>query len=130
EAEREYVTRAGTTTMYWFGSAISQSQASYDGLEDPRHGTFRVESFAPNPWGVYQMHGNIWEWVEDCRHENYGVAPRDGSAWITGDCQQRVLRGGSFMSTAGRLRSAERMFANHDHTGGATGFRVARTLAR
>ena len=90
EAEREYVTRAGTTTPFWWGKSNSADQAQYNSLSSYGGGktrariankTLPVDSFAPNPWGLYQVHGNVTEWVEDCWHENYVGAPTDGSAW-------------------------------------------------
>jgi formylglycine-generating enzyme required for sulfatase activity len=140
EAEREYVTRAGTVTPFWLGSSISTSQANYgdftQGLGPQgsyRRQTVPVDSFDPNPWGVYQVHGNVFEWTEDCGNATYRGAPTDGSAWTTGECNLRVLRGGSWFGGAERLRSAFRLRATirrqHDR-GFDTGFRVARVLAR
>jgi formylglycine-generating enzyme required for sulfatase activity len=77
EAEREYVARAGTTTPYWWGASISTSQANYNSSK-----TVPVDSFQPNPWGLYQVHGNVWEWVEDCYNDTYIGALSDGSAWV------------------------------------------------
>src|SRR5262245_44967 len=116
EAEREYVTRAGTTTPFWTGSTISTSQANYDGKSTYGSGregessgkTVPVDSFQANPFGFYQVHGNVWEWVEDCWNESYRGAPRDGSAWTVGDCDRRALRGGSWTGSPGLLRSAGR----------------------
>src|SRR5262249_60224965 len=75
EAEREYVTRAGTATPYWWGASISPQLANYsDGAgsgQEDREQTLPVDSFQPNPWGLYQVHGNIWEWTEDCYHDDY-----------------------------------------------------------
>src|SRR5207248_8530070 len=79
EVEREYVTRAGTATPFWWGSSISTSQANYDGRfiygggakGEFRRRTLPVDSFQPNTWGLFQVHGNVWEWVEDCWHESY-----------------------------------------------------------
>jgi formylglycine-generating enzyme required for sulfatase activity len=78
EAEREYATRAGTTTPFWWGSAISPQQANYNGTADPYQGggskgewrkaTVPVDGFKANPWGLYNVHGNVWEWTEDCRN--------------------------------------------------------------
>ena len=90
EAEWEYVARAGTTTAYHFGETISPSQANYKR-------TVEVGSYPANAFGLHDVHGNVWEWVEDCWHNNYNGAPSDGSAW-TSDCDEpwkRVLRGGS-----------------------------------
>jgi formylglycine-generating enzyme required for sulfatase activity len=123
EAEREYVTRAGTTTPFWFGASISSGQANYQGT-----GTVPVDAFAPNPWGLYQVHGNISEWVEDCYHGSYVGAPADGSAWTTGDCAYRVQRGGSWNSIAEVLRAAHRGGRPADFGGAYWGLRVARTL--
>jgi formylglycine-generating enzyme required for sulfatase activity len=140
EAEWEYVARAGTTTPFWWGASISPSQANYDGnsgYSGGATGEFRgrsvpVSSFAPNPWGLYQVHGNVWEWVEDCRQETYRGAPTDGSASITGDCRRRALRGGSWAFSPGLLRSAARSHFSGpaDLRGANVGLRVARTLAR
>ena len=137
EAEREYVTRAGTTTPFWWGSSISTTQANYKGTEiygdDGVRGEFRdqslpVDSFDPNPWGLYQVHGNVSEWTEDCRHDNYIDAPTDGSAWIAPNCNQHVRRGGSIGSPPSVLRSASRLFSRPTDAYPFLGFRVARTL--
>jgi formylglycine-generating enzyme required for sulfatase activity len=98
EAEREYVTRAGTTTAFWWGPYITAEQANQDEKGQYRQLTLPVDSLTPNPWGLYQVHGNAWEWFEDCYHDNYTGAPIDGSAWTSGDCIFRVLRGGSWVS--------------------------------
>ncbi len=138
EAEREYVTRAGTTTPFWWGSTISTSQANYNGNftygDDGTRGEFRnetmpVDTFAPNPWGLYQVHGNVSEWTEDCWHDNYNDAPADGSAWTAADCKQRVRRGGSVGSPPQVLRSAFRLSYAAVNRTFFIGFRVARTLA-
>jgi formylglycine-generating enzyme required for sulfatase activity len=124
EAEREYVTRASSTTPYWWGTAITVSQANYGAGK-----TAPVDDFDANPFGLYNVHGNVWEWVADCYHNSYDGAPTDGSAWTTGECtKERVLRGGSWSGVPGDLRSARR-FRNFplDRLYDA-GFRVARTL--
>ncbi len=116
ESEWEYVARAGTDTPFYFGSTISTDQANYDGdyiYGGGRKGvdrgqTVSVGSFSANGWGVHDMHGNVWEWVEDCWNESYVGAPSDGSAWGTGSCGRRVLRGGSWSSDPWFLRSADR----------------------
>jgi formylglycine-generating enzyme required for sulfatase activity len=138
EAEREYVTRAGTTTPFWWGSSISMDEANYDSDTWDGGSVVRyskrpvpVDFFAPNPWGLYQVHGNVYEWVEDCYHPSYTGAPADGSAWTDEGCSRRVLRGGGWYSEPSYLRSAARFeypFASEIHPDDG-GFRVARTLA-
>jgi len=147
EAEREYITRAGATTPFWWGSSISTDQANYDGgytYGSGVRGVYRartvpVGSFAPNPWGLYQVHGNVVEWTEDCYNNNYNGAPADGSAWSSGDCSQRVYRGGSWSDAPYELRAAARRWIQANtrfaYTGVRMGerspmfsFRVARTL--
>ena len=134
EAEREYVTRAGTATPYWWGASISTRLANYyDGTRSSREDqqqTLPVDSFEPNPWGLYQVHGNIWEWTEDCYHDDYRGAPSDGSAWTSGDCGSRVIRGGSWTDLPGNVRAASRTSASAGDWDGLEGFRVARSLAR
>ena len=116
EAEREYVARAGRTTPFWWGSQILVDQANYNGsytyngshTGEYRQKTLPVKSFDPNPWGLYQVHGNVWDWVEDCWHVDYHNAPSDGSAWTAGDCSYRVLRGGTWGGDPQSLRAAFR----------------------
>jgi formylglycine-generating enzyme required for sulfatase activity len=143
EAEQEYVTRAGTTTPFWWGDLISVSQANYDGTLTYGNGTagiFRdrtvpVDMFDPNPWGLYQVHGNVWEWTQDCAHDSYDGAPTDGSAWTGSDCSFRVIRGGCWVSLP-QARSASRGGQFSDSRGRHSaivrgydfGFRVGRTL--
>lgn len=138
EAEREYVTRAGTTTPFWWGSSISTDKANYDGTftyagsakGEYRQKTMPVDSFASNPWGLYQVHGNVWEWTEDCEHDSYKGAPTDGSAWTTACTNdgRRVVRGGSWNLLPQGLRSALRYGGTADVRDGSIGFRVGRTL--
>ena len=128
EAEWEYVARAGTTSPYHFGDMISARQAHYD-----KENTARVGSYPENQFGLHDVHGNVWEWVEDCWHANYDNAPSDGSAWSTG-CSitaNRVIRGGSWVSylDSSFLRSAGRthkLFTRRNFN--YLGFRIARTL--
>ena len=117
EAEREYAARGGTQTAFWWGSSINTAQANYEGnysyngspKGEYRQTTVPVNSFSPNPFGLYNVHGNVWEWTQDCWSENYTGAPTDGSAWATGDCRFRVLRGGSWLNVdPAFLRSAYR----------------------
>ena len=134
ESEWEYVARAGTTTPFHFGSTISTFQANYDG--DYTYGSGRtgvdrgktvpVGSFSANGWGVHDMHGNVWEWVEDCRNDSYEGAPADGSAWESGDCDVRVLRGGSWYFEPWYLRSAARYGITTEVRNNHLGFRVIR----
>jgi formylglycine-generating enzyme required for sulfatase activity len=132
EAEWEYAARAGTTTQYAFSDTIDRNQAHFGvGWRWGSVGfTVEVGSFRPNKFGLYDMHGNVWELVEDNWHRNYeGSPPTDGSVWEGGDSRTRPLRGGAWTSPEGHLRSA------HRHTAPACadcrfrsiGFRVART---
>lgn len=137
EAEWEYAARSGTSTPYYWGEEISGDNARYDsgsmmlkmlGFGANTDGSVSVGEYEPNSFGLYDMHGNVWEWVEDCYNETYDGAPTDGSAWLSGNCKSRVLRGGSWIDEAGVLRSAHRSKRNTrlrfiDH-----GFRVARSL--
>ena len=98
EAEWEYVARAGSSTVYSWGDDIGSNRANCDGCGSQwdYDRTAPVGSFAANGFGVHDMHGNVWEWVEDCWNGSYAGAPTDGSAWRSGECEQRVLRGGSW----------------------------------
>ena len=126
EAEWEYVVRAGTTTPYHFGAIIFPSQANY-GLNNS--GTVEVGSYPANTFGLHDVHGNVWEWVEDCWHNNYNGAPSDGSAWtINCDKDSRVLRGGSWDYYPRDLRSAVRVRISAGIRNNDDGFRIARTL--
>jgi formylglycine-generating enzyme required for sulfatase activity len=124
EAEWEYAARAGTTTRYAFGDMLTSKQAQYGG-----RGTAEVGSFAPNAFNLHDMHGNVWEWVEDSWHSDYQSAPTDGSAWLGGDVSFRVLRGGAWiLSSVDALRSASRAGGEGVDRLNNVGFRVARTL--
>ena len=94
-----------------------------------REKTVPVGSFPANGFGLHDMHGNVWEWVEDCWHDSYSGAPSDGSAWTTGGvCSKRVLRGGSWANRPGGLRSAYRVRNSTGSRSDYYGFRVSRTL--
>ena len=100
EAEWEYAARAGTETRYSWGDEIGTNRANCDGCGsqwDDRQ-TAPVGSFPPNPFGLHDMHGNVGEWVEDCWNDSYRSAPADGIAWLSGDCDRRLSRGGSWWS--------------------------------
>jgi len=133
EAEWEYVARAGTQTRYFFGNDESTLGA---------HGWYEANSFDrtqpvgeknPNAWGLHDVFGNVWERVEDCWNESYADKPdrlkASGGAWTSGDCDRRVLRGGSWIDHPQYLRSASRFRSNRDYRYNYRfGFRLARTL--
>ena len=134
EAEWEYAARAGTTTARWWGDGIGTGEANCNGCGSKWDGQLiaPVGTFGPNPFGLYDMLGNVWQWVEDCWHESYVGAPTDGSAWQSGDCGKRVLRGGSWSNVPIYIRSASRSRSvaaggDVDYSNYA-GFRVARSL--
>jgi formylglycine-generating enzyme required for sulfatase activity len=128
EAEWEYAARAGTTTDWNFGSDESKlgSYAWYVGNTDR---TRRVGQKLPNAFGLFDMHGNVWEWTQDCWHDSYAGAPTDGSVW-TVDCTEsnRVVRGGTWYFHPIDLRSAIRGRSKPDGRSYYTGFRLARDL--
>ena len=130
EAEWEYAARAGSTTKYSWGNAIGQNRANCDGCgsqwDDDR--TAPAESFSANAWGLYDMHGNVWEWVQDCWNDSYVGAPTDGSAWTSGECGLRMIRGGSWLYLPGYLRSAFRDWFSRSYRDGYIGFRLAQDM--
>ncbi len=121
EAEWEYACRAGTTTKYYSGNSESDLKgvAWYEGNSGDK--THPVGQKEPNVWGLYDMHGNAWEWCEDRWHYNYKGAPSDGSAWVSGSSPYRVFRGGAW-HTSSRCRSTSRGMGNPDL--GSSGFRL------
>ena len=156
ESEWEYAARARTKTAYSWGDQIGDNQANCGArcgsnwclsrtanetsgcskiyrndrwYVGPETGTAPVGSFMANGWGLHDMHGNVYEWVEDCWNVNYQGAPGDGRAWESGDCDRRVLRGGSWNNAPRHLRSANRNRKTTGHRNNDNGFRVARTLA-
>ena len=130
EAEWEYAARAGTTTKYSWGDEIGQNRANCEGCGSrwDASETAPVGSFPANAWGLHDMHGNVWEWVQDCWNGSYAGAPVDGGAWLSGDCSERVLRGGSWGVNPGVLRAAYRLRDPSGVRVVSIGFRVARTL--
>ena len=140
ESEWEYAARAGTTTPFYTGETITTDHANYNGMYsypdliafDP-NGLFRRQkvpagSFGANAFGLHDVHGNVSEWVQDCWNSDYEGAPTDGSAWLSGDCGRRVLRGGSWASRPSDIRAAHRFGLASGDRNISLGFRVARTL--
>lgn len=136
EAEREYSTRAGTATPYWWGPSITTDRANYDGRMISkrktrgvwRQRTVPVESFSPNPWGLFNVHGNVWDWTDECWNEKNQGNPADGSARAGGDCRWRVVRGGAWNYGPTYLRSAYRYWNEPKNRSSVQGFRVVRVL--
>jgi formylglycine-generating enzyme required for sulfatase activity/predicted Ser/Thr protein kinase len=133
EAQWEYACRAGTTTPFHFGETITTDLANYNSNETYREapkGKYReqttdVGSFSPNAFGLYDMHGNVWEWCENIWHDNYNCAPTDGSTWNSGEAKDTgVLRGGSWYSIPLNCRSANRDFSWRGFSFNHLGFRV------
>lgn len=146
EAEFEYALRAGTTTRYWWGNGAPTKPVenltgsgdrsphgrrwshAFRGYQDGYWGPAPVMSFAANPFGLYDINGNVSEWVADCWHDNYIRAPDDGSAWLNPGCVAHVLRGGSWGSSPEQVDSAYRQGADGNIRSARVGFRVARDL--
>lgn len=127
EAEWEYAARAGTTAKWSFGDDASQlGRFAWFGQQGDI-GTRPVGRGMPNPWGLFDMYGNVWEWVQDCWHDNYDGAPREGTIWSGGDCSLRMLRGGGWNSPAAYARSAVRGSYAPQMNDPADGFRIARS---
>ena len=138
ESEWEYVTRAGTKTPFWWGPSVSTDDANYDGKStygDGSKGEYRektvpADMFKPNPWGLYQVHGNAMEWVEDCWNETYQYGPSDDWMRVAGKCDVHVRRGGAWNTVAKMLRAAYRDNRKTSNRASNTGFRIARTLGQ
>jgi formylglycine-generating enzyme required for sulfatase activity len=130
EAEWEYACRASTTTRYSFGDSVADLKdhawyrANSKG-EDPPVGRKK-----PNAWGLYDMHGYVWEWCQDAWHPSYDGAPADGSAWESADTNERVLRGGSWADSADACRSAHRHHVSADQRSDTIGFRCVKASAK
>ena len=129
ESEWEYAARAGSTTEWSFGNdeSILRDYAWHTGSYGAK--SHAVGQKLPNAFGLYDMHGNVWEWTQDCWHDTYSGAPADGIAWTT-SCtgNYRVLRGGSWVNGPALLRSAKRSGDNPGNRNGSLGLRLARTL--
>jgi formylglycine-generating enzyme required for sulfatase activity len=129
EAEWEYAARAGSTTRYWWGNEIGAGHADCHGCGSfqEKAGPLKVGSLPPNRFGLFDMGGDVAEWVADCWHDNYMGAPANGAAW---ECQaggDHVLRGGSWMSTPTVVRASDREHYDTDVRYPGNGFRVARS---
>ena len=139
EAEWEYAARAGSATKYHFGNSESQlcrygnhadtstdfkwrNKSCSDGVGKR---AAAVGRYQPNGYGLYDMHGNVWEWVQDCRNKSYTGAPSDGRAWELGECGQRMVRGGAWYDDPPYLRSAKRGWFTHSSRYDGRGFRLA-----
>ncbi|MBI3069421.1 MAG: SUMF1/EgtB/PvdO family nonheme iron enzyme [Betaproteobacteria bacterium] len=130
EAEWEYAARAGATTARPWGTEIGTARGNCSGCggADGGRRTTPAGSFAANRWGLSDMLGNAWEWVADCRNPTYEGAPADGTAWVTGDCALRMLRGGSWVTAPRGVRSATRAYFPAARRDVNIGFRVATSL--
>ena len=130
EAEWEYVARAGSETRYSWGNEVGRNRANCRGCGSRWDGkqTAPVGSFGANGFGLHDIHGNVWEWVQDCWNGTYAGAPADGSAWEQRDCNRRMVRGGSWPNEPGFLRSAGRYGDTAGIRVDYVGFRVARSL--
>jgi formylglycine-generating enzyme required for sulfatase activity len=130
EAEWEYAARGGTTSRYWWGEQMKGGNASCKGCGEP----WKAEapppagSFVANPFGLLDMNGSVWEWVQDCWHSSYKGAPADGSAWADGSCQSRVIRGGSWREDGSYMLTTTRFKYDASVRQSQNGFRVARSL--
>jgi formylglycine-generating enzyme required for sulfatase activity len=133
EAEWEYACRAGTTIPFYFGESITPELVNYNGNHvyasapkgQYREQTTDVGNFPPNAFGLYDMHGNVWEWCQDDWHDHYTNAPEDGIAWINQSGDIKVMRGGSWFNSTGDCRSANRGDIERVYGDDLLGFRLA-----
>ncbi|MBR0851509.1 formylglycine-generating enzyme family protein [Bradyrhizobium diazoefficiens] len=136
EAEREYVARAGTTTAFWWGDMADPrlaDAAAANLIADIGISTSMTLASTPhgaNPFGLYEVHGRVYDWVEDCWHDNYEGAPADGSAWTEPDCRGHVLRGGAANRALQTRRSAARIWFGAPNRMSYMSLRVARNLGQ
>jgi len=130
EAEWEYAARGGSTTRYWWGQDMKTGVSSCEGCGNPWQAERPppVGSFPANPFGLNDMNGSVWEWVQDCWHSTFKGAPADGSAWVDGSCQARVIRGGSWRENGSYMLSTTRFKYDASVRQSQNGFRVARSL--
>jgi formylglycine-generating enzyme required for sulfatase activity len=135
DAEWEYSARGVTSAQaphpnYPWGNEIGRNNANCDGCGSQwdKKQTAPVGSFKNNAFGLYDMAGNVWQWVEDCYQKDSDSVPTDGSAWTTGDCGNRVVRGGFWIGNPRSLRSANRSWLTPNYWDNSLGFRVGRTL--
>jgi len=129
EAEWEYAARGGTETRYWWGNAMKPGLAVCKGCGGPHDAAqpTKVGALPANPFGLHDIGGGISEWVEDCWHKNYHGAPADGSTWGGTDCQERVLRGGSWRNDTSYVRPASRDYYDASVRYPTHGVRLARS---
>ncbi len=129
EAQWEYAARADAKSTYWWGNAVGKGRANCRdcGVKISRKSE-PVDSFKPNPWGLYNVSGNVWEWVADCWNPTHIGAPADGAVRLSGDCRQRVIRGGSWYYFSKNMRSAWRFKNDARVKSYGIGFRVMREL--
>jgi formylglycine-generating enzyme required for sulfatase activity len=130
EAEWEYADRGSTTTAYWWGDQMRKGNANCKDCGDPWHkeGPESVGSFAPNPLGLYDMNGSVWEWTADCWHNSYQGAPVDGHSWDSPGCDMRVIRGGSWRENGSYMLSATRFKYSAGVRQSQDGLRVVKDL--
>lgn len=142
EAEWEYAARAGSKTTFSFGKDVAElceysnhadsstkySWSNASCSDDVAAQPATVGNYKANSWGLHDMHGNVWEWVEDCWHKDYTKAPSDSRARTSDDCTDRVIRSGSFQSDTRMVSSSFRLNTQSDYPGHIYGFRVAKTL--
>lgn len=127
EAEWEYACRAGTQTRFCNGNTDYDFKKLGKSQRSPRFTTYSVGQFSPNNWGLYDMHGNVYEWCQDWYHNSYYGAPKDGSAWEYPDGQYRVLRSGGVRESPDLCRSASRTCGRPDYKDVCVGFRLVRS---